>query len=199
MRTNSLSVGVTGGIGAGKSIVCVIFSIFGAPVYDADARARWLMENDPALRQQISETFGEKAFISGRLNRNWLAGEVFSNNSLLSKLNALVHPLVGSDFEEWESRHSAFPYVIKEAALLIETGSYNALDKIVLVTAPETVRINRILKRDPHRNEEQIRDIIQKQVRDEEKRKHADYLLRNDGSTLLIPQILQLHAMFIGR
>ena len=107
-----------------------------------------------------------------------------------------MHPRVGADFEAWKSRHSAFPYVIKEAALLIETGSYRVLDKIVLVTAPEKERINRVLERDIHRKKEQIWDIIQKQLRDKDKEKHADYVLKNDGSTLLIPQILQLHALF---
>ena len=198
MHPNSLSVGVTGGIGAGKSIVCSVFSILGVPVYDADIRARWLMENDPTLRQQIIEKFSKTAFIRGRINRNWLAGEVFSNTRLLKKLNTLVHPLVRVDFAEWERRHSESPYVIKEAALLIETGSHLVLDKIVLVTAPEKERINRILERDIHRNEEQIRDIIQKQLGDEEKERHADYVLKNDGSALLIPQILQLHALFCG-
>ena len=198
MHPNSLSVGVTGGIGAGKSIVCSVFSILGVPVYDADIRARWLMENDPTLRQQIIEKFSKRAFIRGRINRNWLAGEVFSNTRLLKKLNTLVHPLVRVDFAEWERRHSESPYVIKEAALLIETGSHLVLDKIVLVTAPEKERINRILERDIHRNEEQIRDIIQKQLGDEEKERHADYVLKNDGSALLIPQILQLHALFCG-
>ena len=198
MHPNSLSVGVTGGIGAGKSIVCSVFSILGVPVYDADIRARWLMENDPTLRQQIIEKFSKTAFIRGRINRNWLAGEVFSNTRLLKKLNTLVHPLVRVDFAEWERLHQESPYVIKEAALLIETGSHLVLDKIVLVTAPEKERINRILERDIHRNEEQIRDIIQKQLGDEEKERHADYVLKNDGSALLIPQILQLHALFCG-
>ncbi len=167
-------------------------------MYNADDRARWLMENDTRLQSQLIQTFGRQVFIGGSLNREWLAAEVFSNTDLLKKLDALVHPLVGADFAAWKSRHSSFPYVINEAALLIEAGSYRVLDKIVLVTAPEKERIKRVLERDIHRTKEQIRDIIQKQLRDKDKEKYADYVLKNDGSTLLIPQILQLHAMFSG-
>jgi dephospho-CoA kinase len=165
-------------------------------VYNADARARWLMENDPALKQDLLRAFGAKVFHGSRLNRTWLAAEVFSNAELLRKVNTLVHPRVAGDFKSWKNRHKASAYTIKEAALLIESGSYRTLDKIILVVAPEKVRIARVLERDPHRDAVQVRDIMQKQLPDREKEKYADYILRNDDSGLLIPQIIRLHTLF---
>jgi dephospho-CoA kinase len=138
-----LRIGITGGIGSGKSIASRLFQALGVPVYDADSRARWLMEHDVELRQHLSAAFGSDAYdAAGRLNRPALAATVFRNPELLAQLNALVHPHVGTDFERWAlaQQQAGHAYVLKEAALLFEAGSYKQLDRIITVFAPQPVR-----------------------------------------------------------
>jgi dephospho-CoA kinase len=191
-------VGVTGGIGSGKSTVCKIFEVLGVPVYNSDNRARALMAEDKELVEKIKAAFGEEAYPDNQnLNRSFLAKEVFSNPSKLQKLNSLVHPAVGRDFASWVAIQSNQPYVIKEAALLFETGSHNSLDSVVLVTAPEEVRVSRVLARDPQRSEKQVRDIIGNQLKDEEKKKLADYVLNNNEQKLLVPEVVALHEALL--
>lgn len=192
-----LQVGVTGGIGSGKSLVCKIFSQLGAPVYDADSHAKGLMTTDGILVSQIKKEFGDLSYRpDGSLNRTWLAEHVFSDEKRLEKLNALVHPRVGVDYQNWLRGHPSSPYVLKEAALLYESGSYRSLDKIIVVSAPEMIRQQRVLRRDPHRTVEQFREIVEKQMPEEEKLKRADYIIVNDGAVLVIPQVLELHHQF---
>ena len=192
-----LQIGITGGIGSGKSLVCKIFQHLRIPVYDADSHAKALMTTDGILVSQIKKEFGDLAYHPhGELNRPWLASHVFSDESKLEKLNKLVHPRVAVDYESWVERHADEPYVIKEAALLFESGSYRYLSKIVVVTAPERLRQARVLKRDPHRTVEQFREIVEKQLPEEEKMKRADYLIVNDDTTLVLPQVLKLHEAF---
>ena len=126
------------------------------------------------------------------LNRNYLAGTVFSDEEKVKIINSLVHPAVKKDFEKWASQQNT-PYVLKEAALLFETGSYKDLDKTINVSAPLKVRVTRILLRDPHRNEKQVNDIIDKQMPDEDKNQRADFVIKNSDNKLLIPQVLQIH------
>ncbi|MFC5193296.1 dephospho-CoA kinase [Algoriphagus aquatilis] len=186
-------VGVTGGIGSGKSTVCRIFSILGIPVYAADDRAKWLMANDPNLKKEISSQFGEKSFLEdGSLNRAFLAEEVFSDPEKVKKINALVHPAVGEDFKKWTKEQSA-PYLIKEAALLFESGSYKELDYIINVSSPLKIRVARVLLRDPHRSEDQVNHIIDQQMPDEQKNELADYVIKNNDSKLILPQVLEIH------
>lgn len=192
-----LQIGITGGIGSGKSLVCKIFQQLGVFVYDADSHAKALMTTDGILVSQIKKEFGDLAYHpDGTLNRSWLASHVFSDEAKLEKLNALVHPRVGVDYEKWVARHNEEPYLIKEAALLFESGSFRLLDKIVVVSAPEEVRQKRVLKRDPHRTVDQFREIVEKQLPEEEKLKRADYLIVNDDITMVIPQVLRLHDAF---
>ncbi len=191
-----LLVGITGGIGAGKSIICRVFSTLGAPVYDADSRAKWLMNHSPDLQLGIQSLFGEKSFQNGQLNREWLATHVFHQPDQLAQLNTLVHPAVADDFRMWVHAHADHAYVVKEAALLFETGTYRELDHTILVTAPVAVRTARVQQRDPHRTAEDIAAIMAKQLTDEEKAPLASTILVNDGSTLLLPQLLKLHAQF---
>lgn len=196
-----LRIGITGGIGSGKSIVSRLFHALGVPVYDADTRARWVMENDPALRQELTAAFGPDTYDStGRLNRPALAGTVFRNPALLAQLNALVHPHVGTDFERWAAvqQQAGHPYVLKEAALLFEAGSYKQLDCIITVFAPLPVRQARVLRRDPHRTAADVDAIVAKQLSEEEKMQRADYVLVNDDVRPLLPQALALHAAFSG-
>ena len=192
-----LLVGITGGIGAGKSIVCRVFKSLGTPVYDADTRAKWLMNESPKLKPQIIELFGDKAYSSdGVLNNKFIAGEVFHAKEKLKTLNSFVHPAVKKDFEHWVERHQNEKYVLKEAALLIEAGSYKDLDQLILVTAPKEIRIKRVLERDPHRARTQVLAIIDKQLNDDVKAEKAHHVLVNDGKTMLLPQIIALHQAF---
>ena len=194
-----LRIGITGGIGSGKSIASRLFHALGVPIYDADTRARWLMENNAELRQQLTAAFGPDTYdAAGRLNRPVLAGTVFRDPSLLARLNALVHPHVGTDFEQWahSQQQAGHAYVLKEAALLFEAGSYKQLDRIITVFAPPAVREARVLRRDPHRSPADIRAIMSKQLSEEEKMQRADYVLLNDDVQPLLPQVLALHTAF---
>ena len=199
MESHPLLVGITGGIGSGKSLVSKIFSCLGAPVYDADNRAKWLMNNDDDLKKKIILKFGDKSFTAeGTLNREYLANTVFKDEGKLKQLNALVHPAVGEDFKKWATENRSSPYLIKEAALIFESGSYKILDVVVTITAPADIRIERILSRDPFRSREQVEHIMQRQLSDEERKELADYELINDNEHLIIPQVLKLHQKFIG-
>jgi dephospho-CoA kinase len=190
-------VGITGGIGSGKSTVARIFSILGIPIYYADERAKWLMANDPELKKQILNNFGSESYSQdGILNRAFLASKVFGDEEKVKIINALVHPAVGADFEKWAHDQNS-PYVLKEAALLFETGSYKDLDKVINVSSPIKIRISRVLMRDPHRNEKQVNDIIDKQLPDEEKNKLADFVIKNTDNKMLIPQVLEIHKQLL--
>jgi dephospho-CoA kinase len=192
-----LQIGITGGIGSGKSLVCKIFALLGVPVYDADSHAKELMTTDGILISQIKKEFGDLSYKpDGSLNRAYLGDHVFLNEEKLVKLNDLVHPQVALDYEKWRSGHLNKPYVLKEAALLFETGSYRMLDKIIVVSAPENLRLKRVLNRDVHRTVEQFKGIVEKQMPEDEKLKHADYIIVNDDTALVIPQVLKLHDQF---
>lgn len=193
----TVQIGVTGGIGSGKSIVCAVFRALGVPIYMADDRAKWLTDHDPILKADITRLLGPDAYLpNGRYNRPWVASQVFQNPDLLQQLNALVHPRVFADTANWMEQHRNFPYVIKEAALMKAAGDHNTLHKVVVVSAPLDLRIARIRQRDPHRSEAEIQAIIQNQMSDEERAKIADYVLVNDEKTLLLPQIIELHTAF---
>jgi dephospho-CoA kinase len=169
----------------------------GIPVYDADSRAKALMASDDLLKSQIAQEFGPDSFDeSGSLNRKFLAAEVFSKPHRLEKLNSLVHPRVGDDYQKWASNQKDSIYVLKEAALLFESGSYRGLDKIVVVSAPMQLRLRRTVRRDSHRTTDQIREIMERQLPEDEKIKRADYVISNDEETLLIPQVIALHQVF---
>jgi dephospho-CoA kinase len=199
MLKKPLQIGITGGIGSGKTMVCRIFTVLGVPVYDADSRAKTLMTTDGILVSQIKKEFGVLSFRSdGSLNREYLAEHVFNNAEKLKTLNALVHPRVGEDYTRWVAEQTT-QYVLKEAALLFEAKSNLVLDKVIVVSAPEELRIKRVLQRDRHRTEQQIRSIIQNQLVEDKKLKLADYVILNDEHTPLIPQVLDLHKKFLSR
>lgn len=195
-----LRVGVTGGIGSGKSTVCRIFQSLGVPVYDADTWAKWLIEHDPEVKSGILQLFGTEAYdASGAYQRAWVAGIVFQDACKLAALNALVHPAVECHSSAWhnEQAQNGAPYTIKEAALMIESGSYRHLDYLIVVSAPESVRIERVMRRDGA-TEEQVRARISKQMPEAERLKHADWVIHNDGQQLLIPQVWQAHRKLTG-
>ena len=190
-RNKPKLIGVTGGIGSGKSIVCKIFSSLGHPVYDADSMAKWLMNHDQKLKDQIIENFGSHAYrADGLLDNVYLAQHVFKDTDKLAKLNSLVHPAVHQDTKEWAEKHNDYPLLIKEAALLFETGSYKSLDQTILVAADEETRISRILERDPHRDRYQVEAIIARQMSESQKMGFADYIIYNDESHSLLDQVL---------
>lgn len=189
-------IGITGGIGSGKSLVCKVFSVLGIPIYEADARAKYLISHDQLLKKSIIELLGEQAYLaSGDYNRAWVASQVFGNPVLLSKLNALVHPKVRQDATDWIQQNQQTSFVLYEAALMKAAGDGNTFDKVIVVNAPVDLRIQRIKVRD-QRSEAEIRAIIERQISEEERRKIADFTIENDEKQPLLPQILDLYEKF---
>jgi dephospho-CoA kinase len=197
MKTEILKIGITGGIGSGKTIITQIFSLLGVPVYNADERAKYILHHDEEVCRQVRKHFGEQSYLDGKLNTSFLSAEVFNNDAKLQTLNSFVHPRVALDFQQWLSEQSS-AYVLKEAALLYEAGSYKDLDKIIAVSSPVELRVKRVLVRDPQRTESAVRAIMQKQMSDEEKIKMADHVIYNNNQQLLIPQVIRLHEQFIS-
>lgn len=194
-----LRVGITGGIGSGKTTVCRIFEVLGIPVYYADDRAKALMVEDPELRAGIRNLFGEEAYRDdGSLNRAHIAQHAFSNQELLSKLNGLVHPAVWRDGEAWQKAQTQAPYTLKEAALLYESGGHRLLDCIIVISAPDDVRIKRVMDRDGVSRDEVVARM-QKQLPQKEKVEQADYVIHNDGSQSLISQVMAIHRQLLHR
>lgn len=188
-----LKVGITGGIGSGKTTVCKIFESLGIPVYYADDRAKWLMVNHPPLVKGLTNLFGEEAYLEdGSLNRQGIAQIVFSDKEKLASLNALVHPIVYMDGEQWHKEQVEAPYTLKEAALHFESGGYRIMDVMITVFAPEEMRLERVVKRDDS-DPIEVQKRMSKQMPDSEKMEQSDYVIYNDGSQLLIPQILEIH------
>ncbi len=191
-----LHVGITGGIGAGKSVVCTVFSKLGIPVYNADAAAKSLMHNDPLVKQKLTTTFGESVFANGHLNTEWLRMNVFKNTVLINQLNSIVHPAVAVDFQRWAAAQHNVPYTLREAAILYESGTNVGLDFVILVDAPAPLRTKRIEMRD-HRTAEEIENIMTNQWSSEKKRNLADFVIENDDQHLLLPQILMIHQKIV--
>ncbi len=190
-----LKIGVTGGIGAGKSVICRVFSVLGVPVYNADMRARRIMDEDMILHRELKKAFGQGIFSESKPDRKLLAGIVFNDPDALERLNAIVHPAVKRDFIRWTGQQSESPYIVKEAAILFETGTYKELDTVILVTAPEDIRIRRVAERDGE-TQETARNRMASQWPDDRKSALAGIILRNDNSEPLLPVILELHEKF---
>lgn len=187
-------LGITGGIGSGKTTVCKIFETLGIPVYYADDRAKYLMSHDPKLIAGIIELFGSEAFLEPQvLNRAHIAQVAFNDKAKLNQLNALVHPAVAQDGLNWQAAQQNVPYTLKEAALLFESGSYRTLDKIIVVAAPLELRIQRVMARDGAKREE-VEARISKQMPEAEKVSLADFVVNNDGVHALIPQVMTIHT-----
>lgn len=188
-----LKVGITGGIGSGKTTVCKIFETLGIPVYYADERAKWLMVNDPDLIKDIKVLFGEAAYNSeDHLNRKYISDIVFNNPEKLNQLNSLVHPAVAKDGSAWNQAQVGVPYTLREAALIYEAGINKHLDYVIVVTAPLELRIQRVMQRDQIPREA-VEARIDKQMPEEEKVRLGDFVIVNDGEQALIPQVLAIH------
>ncbi len=192
-----LTIGLTGGIGSGKSTVGRIWASLGIPVYEADAAAKRLMTDDPGLVQAITERFGAASYApNGQLDRSFLAQRVFSDPAALADLNRLVHPAVAADFARWAERQSA-PYVVEEAAVLIESGAADQSDLVVVVTAPEALRIARVMERDGS-TRRQVEARIAAQLPERDRLAAADFVLVADDLQPLIPQVEALHRQLLG-
>ncbi|WP_312789406.1 dephospho-CoA kinase [Sphingobacterium sp.] len=190
-----MKIGITGGIGSGKTFICQLFKALAVPVYNADDEAKKLMNTDLRIRESLIATFGEATYKDGMLDRAFLAQQIFSDKEKLELVNGIVHPIVIQAAKDWAEQQKA-RYSLKEAALLFESGSYKDLDYTILVTAPLSVRVQRVMERDGV-TEEQVMERISKQLTDEEKIKMADFIIINDGITPLLPQVWSLHQKFL--
>lgn len=192
-----IKVGVTGNIGSGKSTVCRIFEVLGVPVYYADDRAKEILQTDTEVIRKVKELFGDDVYdASNQLDRKRVAHVVFNEPDFLKQYEAIIHPAVLRDGDKWFQRHTQYPYVIKEAALLIESGSYKHLDKIICVTAPVNIRIERIQQRDGMSLED-IKARMRNQMAEAEKVELSDFIIYNDGTAPLIRQVLNIHEKLI--
>jgi len=187
----SLLVGVTGGIGSGKSLVCSILARLGYPVYNSDIASRTITDSDEGVKQRVKLLFGEEIYCNGKLNRQRLASMVFADNMLLQQLNSIIHPVVMDDFEKWSETHKDNQVVFVESAILFESGIFKKLDKTVLVVAPADVRIRRVMARDKV-NKEAVQARVSNQMDDELKVKLADFIINNDEKSLLLPQVIEI-------
>jgi len=189
-----LSVGISGGIGSGKTIICTIFQILGISVYNSDLKAKKIMETNQEVRKEIINLLGKESYLNNlTLNRKFIAQKVFNQKELLSKLNEIVHPAVRQDAEIWSKNiPQEGGYYLRESAILFETGIYKQLHINILVIAPEKLRIQRIKNRDGL-SDEDITLRMKNQWSDEQKLKLTDFVIINDGKNFLIPQILKIH------
>jgi dephospho-CoA kinase len=193
-----LKIGLTGNIGSGKTTVAKVFELLGVPVFYADDEAKKVMITDAILIDAIKQTFGaESYFTDGSLNRKHIASIVFNNPAELEKLNALVHPAVFRAFETLEAKVKDAPYIIREAAILFESGSYKTCDRTIIVTAPLDKRIARVVQRDGIGIDE-VKKREGRQMPEDEKKKLADDVIINDDSRLVIPQVLALHQKYLA-
>lgn len=174
-----MKVGLTGGIGAGKSTVAKILLELGFPVYNSDKRAKWLMNNDSILKNKITSIFGENSYINGVLNTNFISNIVFSNSKKIVQLNSLVHPFVSKDFDKWLKLNISHNIIFKEAAILIESGAYLKMNKIILVESRNDLKIERILKRDST-DYNSIKKRMDSQSSDTKNKKYVDYIIENN-------------------
>ncbi len=189
-------IGITGGIGSGKTTVCKIFESLGIPVYYADDRAKALITEDSKLVEGIKNLLGDDAYRDdGSYNRPYVANIVFNDSKKLKALNELVHPAVAKDTILWHQSQSNVPYTLKEAALIIESGGYEALDYLITVWAPQEIRIQRVLNRDGVTRAE-VEARMNKQMPEFEKLKKAHFVVINDGETSLVEQVVRLHRRF---
>jgi dephospho-CoA kinase len=192
-----IKIGLTGGIGSGKSIVARIFEILGAPVYHADLEAKRLMNQYPDLIKKITELLGHSAYIEGRLDSRYVASMVFNDPEMLEKLNQLVHPAVRIDFENWALQHSHSAYIMEEAAILFESGHFKYFDFNLLVSADEELRIKRVMLRDSVTRDSVVSRMKQ-QMPDSEKLKKSDFVIYNNENDLILEKVINLHNKFIS-
>ncbi|MFZ1703249.1 MAG: dephospho-CoA kinase [Saprospiraceae bacterium] len=193
-----MKVGITGGMGSGKTTVCQIFEELNIPVYYADTEAKKLMTKNKSVKSEIKKLLSaDSYFRNGRPNRPFISSKVFSNKALLDKLNQIIHPAVHDDFDLFYQQHNkTAPFVLNEAALLVENGSYHRFDALIVVTCPESIRIERIMKRDKVGKDIVLRRL-ENQLPEEAKIKHASYIIDNDGQHPLLPQVWKIYQTLL--
>ena len=189
-------IGITGGIGSGKTYVASVFQSLGIPIFNADIQAKKIMTSSGKLIKLVKEEFGNDIYKDSDLNKEKLASIVFSNSDKLQKLNSLVHPIVKEEFNNWYKKQTS-PYVIKEAAILFESNSHIGLDAVICVSAPLDLRMKRLLNRDDY-SEKEIKKRIENQISQEEKEKLSDYIIVNDEKELLLPKIIKIHKELLS-
>lgn len=192
-----LKIGLTGGIGSGKTIVAHIFEVLGIPVYYADEAAKKLMNEDPELKKQIVQRFGAAAYKEGKLDRQFLGELVFSDPEKLARLNEIVHPVTLNDAAQWMLRQKT-PYAIKEAALIFEANLQSYFDYVIGVTAPESLRIDRVIKRDQS-SREKVMKRIRQQMNEEEKISLCDFVIQNNELEAVLPQVIRIHERLLAK
>lgn len=186
-----MKLGITGGIGSGKTSVCRVFNVLGIPVFSADPEARKIMENDIDIKNEINAIVGKDIYPEGRLDRMELASLIFNNKKLLEKVNSLVHPVVFDNFIRWTEKQTT-PYVIMEAAILFESGGYKLVDRVATIVAPVEERISRVTQRNML-NRHQVMERIKNQMTDEERISMSDYIIHNSENDMIIPVILDIN------
>ena len=191
-----ITVGLTGGIGSGKSLIGEIFKRLGIPVFHADDEAKLFLSSDEVVIDQIKKEFGENIYTSQGVDRKQLAGIIFNDQTALSKINAIIHPRVRQYFIEWKEKQNT-EYVIEEAAILFESNAYKELDITINVHTDELVRIKRVVERDKT-SDEAVKSRMSNQLSDEERIKLADYTIYNDGTQMLLPQVLDIHNKILN-
>jgi dephospho-CoA kinase len=192
-----LKIGITGGIASGKTTVCLLFEkLYQVPIYFADVRAKHIIEEDISVKNKIIELFGEGAYIKNQYNKSYIASKVFKDKSLLQQLNQIVHPVVLADAQAFFIQHQHEKYILYESAIMFESKSYLLMDKIILVTAPLELRIERAIKRDQISKEE-VLQRVQNQMTEDEKIKQSDFVITNDGKKNLETQIRTIHQQIL--
>ncbi|HTM66696.1 MAG TPA: dephospho-CoA kinase [Flavipsychrobacter sp.] len=190
-----LKVGITGGIGSGKSTVCQVFETLGIPVFYADGAGKYLLENDSAIISSVKALFGDEVYTGGVLDREKIAAIVFKDKTILGKLNNIIHPAVIRYSVQWMEKQRA-PYVLKEAAIFFESGSYKEMDVMIGVYAPRKLRILRVMERDSA-SQEKILERMSYQMSEEEKMKRCNFVITNDDVQAVIPQVLKVHEQLL--
>jgi len=190
-----ITIGLTGGIGSGKTTVAKLFKELGIPIYIADDEAKQLMVRSKVIKRKLTQLFGEQAYINDVLNKPYLANSIFNDSTLLERMNAIVHPRVGRHFLKWKGKQKA-PYVIKEAAVLFENGTYKKCDFLITITAPKDIRIARVLERD-NTTKEKVVSIMKNQWKDEDKIKLSHFVIENTDLELTKKQVLIIHEKLL--
>jgi dephospho-CoA kinase len=186
-----MKIGITGGMGSGKSFVCSIIENLGYPMFNSDKEAKWLMENNASLIAEIKKNVGNNAYTNNKINKEAIRKYIFNRGKNREKLNDIVHPAVYHHFDNWAQQFTSNTLIFNESALLIETGSFKRFDKIILITAPEELKIKRLIQRE-NVSKEEIRLRMNSQLSDEVKKDHADYIIENNETDFLLPKIFTI-------
>jgi dephospho-CoA kinase len=190
-----IKIGITGGIGSGKSIICEVFKKLGVPIYNADVRAKTLTNEDKLIRKKLISKFGSSLYKNNELDRSMLADIIFKDNTALAFVNSVIHPAVELDFINWSNQYEYKAYIINEAALHFESGVYKKMDKMITVYAPVDLRIKRVMMRNTI-TQEQVINRINNQLPDKEKMKRSDFVIYNDEQQGVLEQVINLHNIF---